>query len=99
MSALSDLIDAGHFTAWPDTSNLDVALAKWDRITLVAENTAGRFRLDRRGRASAINALRRACERATGHHLVLESKSYSESYDFLHASYFRYRIERRTDAK
>lgn len=47
---------------------------------------------DRRSRANAINAEKRKYERANGVRLTLLSKSYSETWGFLHRSEFRYTV-------
>ena len=103
MSALGDLLTSGYFKAWVDATNPENALRTWPRVTLQANNCAGRYDVpNRRGRAAAINALKHAIEmfpwtdsagRACDVRLVLESKHYSETNGFLHASYFTYRIE------
>lgn len=65
-----------------------------DYVWIKAENCTGRYGPDRRGRASAINAGKRAYEREHGVTLELLAKSYSETWGFLHQSAFRYRIHR-----
>lgn len=65
-----------------------------DYMWIKAENCAGRNGPDRRGRASAVNAAKRAYEREHGVTLALLCKSYSETHGFLHQSAFRYRIIR-----
>jgi hypothetical protein len=102
MSAISDVLNSEHYAAWVDANDPENALRTWPRVTLQANNTAGRHGPNRRGRAAAINALKRAIERLPLNgkpdkpyvRLVLESKSYSETHGFTHASYFTYRIER-----
>jgi hypothetical protein len=96
MSALTDLIDApGRYRAYVDANDIDYALAHWDRIRIVAANAGSSTRgPNRRERASAISALRRACEKATGTKFRLVHRAYSETYGFMHASYFTYEIVR-----
>ena len=95
MSALTDLIEAGRYHAYVDADNIDYALAHWSVICIVARNTGSSTRgPNRRERASAISALRRACERATGTKFRLVHRAYSETYGFMHASYFTYEIIR-----
>ena len=101
MSAFDDMTNS--YAAWVDASNPENALRTWKRVTLQANNTAGRHGVvNRRGRAAAINALKRAIEsfpwkdsvgRPFTVKLILESRSYSETHGFKHASYFTYRIK------
>jgi hypothetical protein len=102
VSALSTVLNSDHYSAWVDADNPEKALRTWPRVTLQANNTAGRHGVNRRGRSASINALKRAIERMPlndkpGHpyiRLVPESRHYSETHGFAHASYFTYRIER-----
>ena len=82
------------YRAWVDARDPENALRTWPRVTLQANNIAGRYGPDRRGRAAQINALKYAIERLFNVRLVLESRSYSETHGFKHASYFTYRIDR-----
>jgi hypothetical protein len=102
MSAISDVLNSEHYAAWVNANNPESALRTWPRVTLQATNNADRNGPNRRGRAAAINVLKRAIERLPLNgkpdkpyvRLVLESREYSETHDFTHASYFTYRIER-----
>jgi hypothetical protein len=67
------------------TAELSGSTDRW--IWIRADSTHGR-----RSRASAINAAKRAYERAHGVRLALISKSYSETHGFLSRSEFRYEI-------
>ena len=101
MSGFDDM--TSRYAAWVDAGNPENALRTWKRVTLQANNIAGRHGvINRRGRAAAINALKRAIEaypwkdsagRPFKVQLVLESRSYSETYGFKHASRFTYRIK------
>ena len=92
------------YSAWLDAINPVTAIRSWDTVTIVAHGTSGpHHEVERRPRAAAINARKRAIERAAwsdsaGHgigvQLELIGKSYSESYGFMHASYFTYRVHR-----
>lgn len=89
------LYDVDKYRAAVSANDPDNAIRTWSTVRLQAVNTGShRTGPDRRTRAAEIGALKRAIERATGYQLVLISKSYSETYGFMHASYFTYRIER-----
>ena len=95
MSALTDLIDAGHYRAYIDAANIERALATWSTLRIVAYGISGRHgEVKRRPRAGEISALKRAVESVTGYRLTLVSKSYSEAHGFMHASYFTYNVSR-----
>lgn len=102
---LDERIDAGEFIAYIDSAafnaeRFDVpGLVKMTAelghcLYLTAENTATRNGPDRRGRASALSALKRAIERETGTRLTLATLHHSETYGFKHATYAAYVIER-----
>ena len=55
-------------------------------------NCADAHGVDRRSRAASINGAKRAYERANGVTLTLASRSYSETWGFLHSSEFRYEV-------
>jgi hypothetical protein len=61
-------------------------------VSIRSVNTADRNGPDRRSRASQASAEKRAYENEHGVTLTRFSTSYSETYGFAHASYFRYRV-------
>jgi hypothetical protein len=93
-NAINGIITYANYAAWVVADDPATALATWPRVTLQATNTAGRNGPTRRQRASQINALKRAIERVTGFTLTLTGRAYSETFGFMHASYFTYRIDR-----
>ena len=102
--ALATVQPAEIYSAWLDASNPVNALLTWDTVTLVAHGTSGAHGEVRRGtRGAAIGARKRAIERfpwvdsdsrPVTVSLKLMSKRYSESYGFMHASYFTYKVTR-----
>ena len=104
-SAALDVLQPEYLgSAWLDASNPITAILTWDTVTLFDHGTSGRNgTVERRPRASAINARKRAIERfpwVDGQtrpmtvKLTLTCKSYSETYVFLHSSYFTYHVTR-----
>jgi hypothetical protein len=83
---------SAYLSAPADVSEAVIA-ATWTRLSICAENTAGKYGPRRQGRASAITNIRRRFEREHNVRLVLLSRSYSETRGFLHRSTFTFAIE------
>lgn len=93
------------YSAWLDANHPVTALQSWPTVTLTAHGMSARNgEVNRRHRASQINALKRGIERlpltdtdgrALSVKLTLIHKSYSETYGFMHASYFSYSVSRK----
>jgi hypothetical protein len=95
---------AGTYQAWLDAADPIHALLTWSDVQLTAHGTSGSHgQVNRHSRANAINARKRAIEshtwtdtdgRKVRVKLTLTGRSYSESYGFMHASYFDYSVTR-----
>lgn len=77
------------------SASVDLSPVYGNVLVIRADNCADRHGgVDRRSRASAISAAKRAYERANGVRLTLKSKRYDEDWGFLHRSEFQYTVTR-----